>query len=328
MVLNSLVSIIFALDISYAMDYYTYMGKTVMLAAKFDPDLIIAEQQMKEIRFPVLASHKIDGIRGHGKDGVALSRKDKPLPNRHLQKIFGNLIPRLDGEFTCGLPTSKSVFNTTQSAVMSQDGEPLLHYHVFDYTFSDSQPFYKRLQKVVTLVKGLNYDGISYVPHEMIYGLDDLLIFEEKKLADGWEGIMMRDPMGPYKWGRSTLTEGYLIKLKRFQDSEAEILGVYEQETNTNEAKINEVGRSKRSSHKDGKLKNGHLGGFVVRDLYSQVEFEVGTMLGVTKEDRFEWWQKAESFIGKIIKYKFLPIGVKVKPRSPIFLGFRSPIDI
>ena len=313
------------------MDYYTYMGKTVMLAAKFDSDPIIAEQQMRDLRYPILASHKIDGIRCHGRKSEGLSRKDKLIPNPKVQSLFdlGGL-DELDGELTCGNPTAKNCFNFTQSCVMSHTNEtPNLIYHVFDWTDVLS-PFRMRLEDIDEPIRIAGYSGLPIVKvsHRLIYNYDELLAFEEEKLADGWEGVMIRDPEGPYKWGRSTLREGYLIKLKRFHDSEAEIVGVYEQETNTNEAKINEVGRSKRSSHKDGKFKNGHLGGFVVRDLYSKVEFEVGTMLGVTKEDRFEWWQKAESFIGKTIKYKFLPIGVKVKPRSPIFLGFRSSIDI
>jgi len=303
-----------------------------MLAAKFDPDPDLAELQMKAIRFPVLASHKIDGIRAHGRGLNALSRKDKQIPNFRVQEIFkkGHL-DKFDGELTCGGSVSKNVFNFTQSCVMSDSGEiPNLQYHVFDYTNSVSA-FWRRLEIVQFEVdlasKGFKLP-VTYVPHKWINNLDELLAFEQEKLLEGWEGIMIRDPEGPYKWGRSTLREGYLIKLKRFQDSEAEILGVYEQETNTNEAKINEIGRSKRSSHKDGKVRNGHLGGFVVRDLYTQVEFEIGTMLGVTKEERLRLWKNPEAMLGKIIKYKFQPIGVKVKPRQPIFLGFRNPIDM
>jgi DNA ligase-1 len=51
-------------------------------------------------------------------------------------------------------------------------------------------------------------------------------------------------------------------------------------------------------------------------------------MKGVTDEQRLEWWKNPDQFMGMVVKYKFLPIGIKDKPRHPIFLGFRSPVDL
>jgi hypothetical protein len=71
---------------------------------------------------------------------------------------------------------------------------------------------------------------------------------------------MLRDPNGPYKFGRSTRKEGYLLKLKRFCDSEAEVIGVVELMHNGNEAKTNALGRTERSTRKAGKTGMGVLG--------------------------------------------------------------------
>ena len=84
--------------------------------------------------------------------------------------------------------------------------------------------------------------------------MDELIAFEELKLCEGYEGIMLRDPFGRYKHGRSTLKEGGLAAIKRFVDAEARIVGTYEQMENTNEKQINELGRSSRSHAKAGKL--------------------------------------------------------------------------
>lgn len=304
----------------------------VMLSAKFDRDPVLAEKQMRELRFPLLSAPKIDGIRAHIYDRCALSRKNKLLPNNHVQYTYGQAILQfLDGELTSGSPTSKSCFNTTQSAVMSQDGIPEeLHYHVFDYT-DRGGGFDSRLDFVSKIVAASGRTDISVVPHKLITHLDDLLEYEEECVLAGWEGIMMRDPRGPYKQGRSTLREGWLIKLKRFDDSEAEILGAYEQETNNNLAVMNKVGHMKRSSHKENKVFNGHLGGFWVRDIHTGVEFNVGTMLGITKEMRKNMWDNfssnSKTYLGLIIKYKSQSVGAKDKPRIPIMIGFRNQID-
>jgi DNA ligase-1 len=46
------------------------------------------------------------------------------------------------------------------------------------------------------------------------------------------------------------------------------------------------------------------------------VEFNIGT--GFTAEDRAK-----KDWVGLIVKYKFFPIGVKDKPRHPVYLGLR-----
>ena len=47
---------------------------------------------------------------------------------------------------------------------------------------------------------------------------------------------------------------------------------------------------------------------------------------GSEEEQRDELWNNNP--IGKIIKYKFFPVGQKDKPRFPIFLSFRHSDDI
>src|ERR1700743_2525812 len=72
------------------------------------------------------------------------------------------------------------------------------------------------------------------------------------------------------------------------------------------------------------------LGGFHVRDIYSGVEFDIGT--GFTLEQRknlWDAWQKnPKHLLGHIVKYKHFPVGVVDKPRHPIFLGFRDRRDM
>jgi len=143
--------------------------------------------------------------------------------------------------------------------------------------------------------------------------------------------VMIRDPQGPYKNGRSTEREGWLLKLKRFVDSEARVTGFVEQLHNANEATINELGSTARSSAKAGLVPAGTLGKFLAVDVngrFPGLELKIGTGKGLTLALRNEIWNNQAKYMGKLVKYRFQEIGVKDAPRIPVWLGFRDPDDM
>lgn len=276
------------------------------------------------ISYPKLASPKLDGIRCIVINGVALSRSMKPIPNKYVQTLFGRQeFNGLDGELIVGSPVADNVFSTTTSAVMSHDGISDVWFHVFD-AFTEPGGFLRRLRAAHKRIQ--NRESLVLVPHIEISIDAELSEYEAKCLSEGYEGVMLRDPNGPYKQGRSTARESYLLKLKQFEDAEAEIIAINELARNTNEAKLNELGNKERSHRKEGMVGAGTMGSLTVRDILTDVEFEVGT--GFTARDREELWSQRNQIIGKLIKYKSQPTGVKDKPRFPVFLGFRDLIDL
>lgn len=276
------------------------------------------------IRLPALLSPKLDGIRCLIIDGVAVGRSLKPLPNKHVQQLFGRQeFNGLDGELIVGQPTAKEVFQTTSSGVMSIEGEPEVSFWVFD-DFMETGGFQRRLHTAQRRIKKAKC--CVAVDHWKIEVADDLNRWEEDYLATGYEGVMLRHPDGPYKHGRSTAKEGWLLKVKRFEDSEAQIIGFSELMHNANEAKRNELGHLERSSHKANKVGKQMLGALTVRDLKTKVEFDIGT--GFTESQRQLLWAKGDDLIGQVVKYKSQPTGVKEKPRFPVFLGFRDKVDM
>lgn len=281
---------------------------------------------LEGLRYPVLASPKLDGVRCLIVDGVAMSRNMKPIPNRHVQELFGRkALNGLDGELVVGNPTSPQCFSTTMSGVMSVEGKPEVHFWIFDAI--GPSPFQRRLEFAVDRVwQGGQGDGLRVVEHELIRSREELDDYEEKQVQLGYEGIMLRDPDGVYKQGRSTVKEGILMKVKRFDDSEAVILGGVPLMRNTNEAVKDELGRTKRSNAKAGKVADAMLGAFQVRDLKTGIEFEIGS--GFNEHQRRTYWGKLDKLLGLTITYKFQPSGVKEKPRFPVFKGFRDPRDV
>lgn len=289
--------------------------------------MLAATTDGKNLRYPLLASPKLDGIRALVIGGVVMSRSMKPIPNLWAQKCFGRPeFNNLDGELIVGDPVDKLVFNTTSSAMMTIKGSPQVVFHLFDDFSDPSLGFSKRLASASRRHAKLRYGPVELVDHEIIYNEMELQMYEENVLMSGYEGVMTRDPDGGYKEGRSTLKQEWLLKLKRFADGEAEIIGMTELMHNANEAKLNELGHKARSSHRSGMVGKNAMGSLIVRDLVSKVTFEIGT--GFTQADREIYWAMKDDIIGRIAKYKHFPVGAKDKPRFPVFVGFRDPIDL
>ena len=287
---------------------------------KFRP-MLASPADLNNLKFPLLASPKLDGIRAVVINGVLMSRSLKPIPNLHTQKLFGKY-EHLDGELIVGLPTAKDCFRETTSGVMSIDKEPNVEFHVFDHVEHPQMAYSAR--ESMFAPKCFLGTRVHVVKQTLVKSLEELLALEEKRLNEGYEGLILRDPLGPYKFGRSTTKEGILLKLKRFTDDEAVIIGFVEQMHNGNEATTNELGRTKRSSHQENKTGKNTLGALAVR--WGDIEFEIGT--GMDDELRQRIWSKRDQYEGKLVKFKHFPVGAKDKPRHPVFLGFRDSKDL
>ena len=294
--------------------------------------LLASDAVLDQIRFPVLASPKLDGIRGVVTDGAILSRSGKRIPNRSVQAFFAKnhaLMDRLDGELIVGKPNAPDVYNVTNSGVMSEGGEPDFTFYVFDFvpSLQEHTIFSNRLELSRRLVDTLHMKQVAKVPHRLLEDMAELIEYEEHALERGYEGIMLRDPAGRYKLGRSTAKEGILLKLKRFSDGEAVITGFEERMHNTNEQTRSELGLAKRSSHKAGMVGTGTLGAFQCVGLtaFPGVSF---TVSGFTHQMAQQFWAKRDILLGKVIKFKYFAVGVKDRPRFPGFVGFRDPIDM
>lgn len=291
--------------------------KRPLLAAKTTDD------DLRNLQWPMLLSPKIDGIRALVVDGKLVSRTLKPIRNIHTQELFGRPeLEGLDGELVVGEPWDKDLMQKTSSGVMSVHGQPAVRFFVFD-RWNSVRPYHERYE----LLDWFHGDRTIKLSHNLVTSYEHLIHLEHEWLALGYEGVMLRSLYGPYKQNRSTVRERILLKVKRFHDAEAIVLGSSPLLRNTNALVLDERGYSKRSSHRDNKVEDDLLGSLTVRDCETGVTFEVGT--GFTEAQRRSLWESPDSLIGRIVKYKcFNATGVKDKPRFPIFLGFRDPEDM
>ena len=287
--------------------------------------------KLAALSYPQVISPKLDGVRGVVGPAGLLSRKLLRIPNSNVQDLLEGLPIGLDGELLVGDPTAPDVYRKTVSVVMS-DNKPAddVVYHVFD--IQEDRPWeerYARLREICGGLKGLQY--IRPVPQVMVWSLEELLSWEDKWVGQGYEGVILRAPGSPYKHDRSTEREGFLLKLKRFVDSEARVIGMTELMHNANGATKDETGHTKRGHQKAGMEPVGTMGTLIVRDVVTGVEFEIGT--GFTAAERADIWARWQTYnqalvIGfQLVKYKHFPSGAKDKPRYPVFLGWRDSRD-
>ena len=186
----------------------------------------LAPENADQLSYPLFASAKLDGIRCVIKDGVALSRSLKPIANEHLQHSLSDpTLEGFDGELIVGEPTHPDVFNRSTSEIRRQQGKPDFTFHVFDFCKNPLLPFDMRLEILEEAVHRAGHPNVVLHPHWRIGSPLHLDEIEQEVLSQGYEGLITRHPTGQYKFGRSTVKQEWMLKIKRFRDDEAMAVG-------------------------------------------------------------------------------------------------------
>lgn len=309
------------------------------LPPDFKPTLcrkgIMTPADLAKIKFPVLCSFKLDGIRGTTtQTSKVQTRSGKAIPNRFISKSLVHLPSGLDHELIVGDPTHPNCYNITQSAVMSEDGEPDFRAYVFDvvpHCFSGMHMFTgfeSRLNELHSLLRYLADPRLVFVQHTICYTPGDVEAFMAFAVDSGYEGICGRSLSGFYKFGRSGLKDEILWRIKQESESECEILEVHPLQINNNDTQFTPLGYKTRSSHAENQIPIDSVGSFTVRDIHTRKVFEVGIFKGITSDVRDQWWVQREDLLGMVFKYRFHDYGIKDLPRSARFIGWRSAIDM
>jgi DNA ligase-1 len=297
----------------------------------FKPMLAPTEPiDISRLTFPVYASPKLDGVRATTQvcdppnPSILLARSLKPIPNNHIRSLLSIMPVGFDGEITTGMD-----FHESSGNIRRVDSESDFNYSVFDF-YHPTKGYLDRIEEMQKhfddLPNNLKSIVVPIIPIKC-NNVEELKALNSNWVSQGYEGSIVRTANSPYKQGRATLRENYMFKVKDFLDTEAVIVDCYELMHNNNEAKINELGRTERSSNKENLVPSGILGGFVLKSKLFSEEFRCGSFKNVTHEERKALWENRTSLIGKVVKFKFQPHGSVDRPRIPIFLGFRDDFD-
>jgi DNA ligase-1 len=292
-----------------------------MLAEDFDES---------KLKFPLGLQPKIDGVRGLNLSRTLTGRSLKTHKNKHVTALFsGTSTLGMDGELHLQDERSPTLCRNTTSAVNRIEGEPDMYWTVFDYITEETikYRYEDRLAMLRKAVADLGNPRIRVIPNYIVDSLEQLLALEAEWLAQGYEGAIIRDMMGMHRDGRSTVSKGELLRIKRFIEEEAVVLEVVEGNSNNNEATTNELGRTERSSHQENMEPNGLVGALICIEKKTGMTITVsaGSMDHVERE---KYFKQPELIVDKTIKFKHFPKGRKTLPRFPTFVTIRAESDM
>lgn len=295
-----------------------------MLPNKFKPQLAIDFNKVKTQPKNQVMSVKIDGIRCMIFGGKAYSRTLKLIPNLCIQRWAernAEMLEGLDGELIVGDLYAPDVFTNTTSFVMSIAKVQDFKFYAFD----EYHPNIEWQYRFANLNCLALPENVVVLEHHRVTDQASIDRFERKCLAKGAEGIMLRDADALYKCGRSGTINPELQKVKRFSTEEFKVVGYEPLYINENAAQTNELGRTSRSTSKDGLRAVERLGALklVTAD---GLEFTAGS--GLNDAARDELWAKRDQLVGQMASIKFFAVGEYTVPRFPILRGIRDMIDL
>lgn len=271
----------------------------------------------EQLTYPVIASVKEDGYRCAIVNGKPQTRSGKQLANVYVRETLEALdLPELDGELV--LVNSKS-FNSVQSAFGSYGGSPCFKYVVFDKFTDLRAPYEKRFEDAAKYLQSQDHLNFLTLARNFVINTPaELWELFHMAIDNGDEGLIIRDPKGPYKNGRSTLKQGWMLKLKPHKDAEATIVEVLELMHNEDAGNSNKL---------ENMVPGNTMGAFLCKMPCGKT-FKVGTGQGLTHKLRDEFWQNRDKLIGKPLTYTYHKLTEAGIPREPRIKGVRHLGDM
>jgi ATP-dependent DNA ligase len=192
-----------------------------MLAGKYLPHAA---------KLPVDVQPKLDGLRCvvSADDLVLRSRGGKAYRLPHIAEQLERILPAgatADGElYSHDIPLQAIVSLVTRQQIMTSTVE----FHIFDVLFGDWQARAWRdrridLEALETKAAAMGCNAIRFVKTTTATSIKDVDRLHDAFVAAGHEGAILREPDGLYAPGARSAA---LLKYKRFDDAEFEIVGV------------------------------------------------------------------------------------------------------
>ena len=295
-----------------------------MKEKQFKPMLAPNEAiDIRDISYPVYVSDKLDGIRCLFINGEMLSRSLKPIRNKQLNKRFEFLkvlSKKHDTIFDGELYLHNHTFQEITSYVSTEDKEPPeeLKFYCFDCFNTDISAFQDRVALFNNILS--KYKDVVCVEQTEIYYSEDITPMFEYALQNNYEGLILKNPYGHYKFGRATVTQNLMYKVKPFKTYDLKVIGTFERMKNTNDSEINELGNKYKSNTLADKKPTGIAAGFIT--IYNNKEMKV-TLTG-NEAFRKNIWDNKNDYVGQTIEVKGMEVGSKDVLRHPTFVRFRE----
>lgn len=188
----------------------------------------------KKVKFPCIVQPKFNGCRAvsfrHLGDTNILSRERHEFPGiDHIvaaSQSFGKLSP--DGEiykhgwtFQKIISFTKKFYDFGENADYPESSSTELDYHVYDLAMPDITAI-ERQALLISFFANPTPSCIVPVRTVVVHSLEEIKKYHDEWVAEGYEGIIIRDPDAEYTFNDRTHA---IIKYKEFFDEEFTICG-------------------------------------------------------------------------------------------------------
>lgn len=139
-----------------------------------------------------------------------------------LFNINPNLI--LDGELYRHGWNLQKISGLARKETLEEDHKELC-FHCYDI-IDETKPFKDRVKELNEIKKNCPSNSkLVVIEQRLIKGLDQIMEMHNEAVANGYEGLVIKDPEREYKCGAR---DNRCCKIKEFTDSEFKILGIVE----------------------------------------------------------------------------------------------------
>lgn len=254
----------------------------------------------KSIKFPCYVQRKYDGTRCVGIPQTGLfSRNRKRYP--HLEHILDDLkaLPPsliLDGELYSDKLTFQEIVGLVKRETLKpgdEEKQRQIEFHIYDI-ISDA-PYEDRLARLQALFDKYKFKYLRLVPTELCSTVEEMKQRHNVYVAEGYEGIMLRNRAAPYSVGQRSAD---LQKYKEFLDAEYEV-----------------------TDYKEGE---GLESGCVIWMCKTPRGQVFACRPRGTREERIDYFVNGRSFIGKKLTVRFQELTDEGIPRFPVGIAFRD----
>lgn len=308
--------------------------------------MLARDVQEHKLKFPLICTRKIDGVWAGIQNNKLFARSLKQFENKYVTELYSNPdFEGLRGELIVGsVPNAPDLCRNTGSAVRTITGIPETSLWCFDYITpsTEQKPYHERLKLLAERVEQLQtkgYSNIFMIDAYLVASLEEYLQFQKQFLQEGYEGIVVRTPDSKHKQGRSSSVKPELWRFKPYATAEIKVTRLVEEQTNKNQATINELGYTTRSSHKQNLEGNDTLGAIVgllvtpLLDCFGKQVADVGTELTIatgslTAKELKHLWYNQDQLLGKLVTFEYMSFGLKDKPRFAQFKSIRDEVDM
>jgi DNA ligase-1 len=246
------------------------------------------------LAFPVYVQPKLDGMRmlydsvtrkAYSRSGLAIKGVESLLAELARQDWGGAI---LDGELYAHGVSFQQVMKLVHADA------PTVRYHVYDVV--SPRPFAERAEMLEALFIPNRGSRVTRVHTKRVAAEAQLARAHDEAVAQGYEGIMVRDGSTPYQQGARSAG---LLKLKSFDDTEFRVVGF----------RVSAIGT-------------------VVWECETRDGQRFDVKPATSNENATEFLRNAPKYVGRWLTVKHQGWTDGGKPRFPVGKAFRAKQDL